>query len=93
MEGSSRSRPVRATRALSKIHQRDAVLWGARVPAGASVDLPTDEHVHAFVALGSGELDDGTKLDTGAAARITGSQSLTFTAGDQGAELLVWATA
>ncbi len=76
-----------------KIHQRDAVLWGGRVPAGESVDLPIDEHVHAFVALGSGELDDGTKLDTGAAARITGNQALRFTAGEQGAELLVWGTA
>jgi redox-sensitive bicupin YhaK (pirin superfamily) len=76
-----------------KIHQRDAVLWGARLPAGTTVDLPTDEHVHAFVALGNGVLDDGTQLDTGSAARITGRQALHFTAGEQGAELLVWATA
>jgi quercetin 2,3-dioxygenase len=76
-----------------KIHQRDAVLWGGRLPAGATVDLPTDEHVHAFVALGNGALDDGTQLSTGAAARITGPQTVRFTAGDQGAELLVWATA
>lgn len=75
------------------LHQRDAVLWGARLPAGATVDLPTDEHVHAFVALGDGSLTDGTALAAGDAARITGRQNLQFTAGPQGAELLVWATA
>jgi redox-sensitive bicupin YhaK (pirin superfamily) len=75
------------------IHQRDAVLWGGRLPAGATVDLPADEHVHVFVALGDGALDNGTELGTGSAARITGPQTLRFTAGQQGAELLVWATA
>jgi redox-sensitive bicupin YhaK (pirin superfamily) len=75
------------------LHQRDAVLWGARLPAGATVDLPTDEHVHVFVALGDGSLSDGTALAAGDAARITGNQDLQFTAGPQSAELLVWATA
>ncbi|MEO7369687.1 MAG: pirin family protein [Ilumatobacteraceae bacterium] len=75
------------------LHQRDAVLWGARVAAGACVDLPSDAHVHAFIALGDGSFDDGTKLAAGDAARITGKQSLKFTAGSSGAELLVWATA
>ena len=75
------------------LHQRDAVLWGARLPAGATVDLPTDEHVHAFVALGDGSLSDDTTLAAGDAARITGRQDVQFTAGTQGAELLVWATA
>jgi redox-sensitive bicupin YhaK (pirin superfamily) len=75
------------------LHQRDAVLWGGRLPAGATVDLPTDEHVHAFVALGDGSLSDQTVLSAGDAARITGRQDLQFTAGPQGAELLVWATA
>ncbi|MGZ4738101.1 MAG: pirin family protein [Ilumatobacteraceae bacterium] len=75
------------------IHQRDAVLWGGRLPAGASVELPSDEHVHAFVALGDGTLDNGTALGTGDGVRITGPQALRFTAGDTGAELLVWATA
>ncbi len=75
------------------LHQRDAVLWGARVPAGETVDLPTDEHVHVFVALGDGSLSDNTSLATGDSARITGKQPLQFTAGSEGAELLVWATA
>jgi redox-sensitive bicupin YhaK (pirin superfamily) len=74
------------------IHQRDAVLWGGRLPEASTVELPTDEHVHAFVALGSGTLGAET-LSAGDAVRITGSQALTFTAGPEGAELLVWATA
>ena len=69
------------------------MLWGARVPAGAAVELPTDEHVHAFVALGDGTLSNGTALATGDAARITDGETLQFTAGPNGAELLVWATA
>ena len=75
------------------IHQKDAVLWGGRLAAGATVELPTDEHVHVFVALGDGALSDGTALTTGDGVRITGEQALQFTAGDGGAELLVWATA
>ena len=69
------------------------MLWGARLPAGSTIDLPTDEHVHVFVALGEGVLGDGTSLQTGDSARITGQQPLQFTAGSEGAELLVWATA
>ena len=75
------------------IHQKDAVLWGGRLAAGSTVELPTDEHVHVFVALGDGALNDGTPLTTGDGVRITGEQALQFTAGDGGAELLVWATA
>jgi redox-sensitive bicupin YhaK (pirin superfamily) len=75
------------------IHQRDAVLWGARLPAGATVDLPADEYVHVFVALGDGTLGDTMSLAAGDSARITGRQPLQFSAGSDGAELLVWATA
>jgi hypothetical protein len=75
------------------IHQRDAVLWGGRIPAGSTVDLPTDEHVHVFVALGNGSFNNAISLAAGDGARITGKQPLQFTAGLDGAELLVWATA
>jgi len=75
------------------IHQKDAVLWGGRLPAGTTVEVPADEHVHVFVALGDGNLGNDTMLGTGDGARITGPQPLQFTAGDEGAELLVWATA
>ena len=75
------------------IHQKGAVLWGGRLPAGTTVELPADEHVHVFVALGDGSLDNDTVLSTGDGVRITGPQARRFTAGDDGAELLVWATA
>ncbi len=79
--------------AAISIHQRNAVLWGARLNAGQSVALPDDPHVHAFVALGSATLETGTLLDTGAAARLTAAGAVSITAGPDGAELLVWATA
>jgi hypothetical protein len=81
------------------IHQRDAVLYGARPAPGQSVTIPAGPHVHVFVALGSGELpvldtlETLETLDTGDAARLTDSGELTFTAGPDGTELLVWVTA
>lgn len=75
------------------IHQKDAVLWGARLAAGESVTLPDDKHVHAFVALGSATLATGESLAEGAAARLTDAGPVTITAGSDGTELLVWATA
>ena len=75
------------------IHQRDAVLWGTRLDARGSVDIPDDRHVHVFVARGSGTLDPGGRLETGDAARLTEAPGLSFTAGDAGAEVLIWATA
>jgi redox-sensitive bicupin YhaK (pirin superfamily) len=79
------------------IHQRDAVLWGARVQAGATVTVPDAPHVHVFVALGAGALDGAGDLAAGDAVRLTAAgdadHSLAFTAGPDGAEILVWATA
>ena len=74
------------------IHQQGAVLWGGRLTDGESVQLPTAEHVHVFVALGSGALEQAGDLASGDAVRITGAAPLRFTAGPEGAELLVWAT-
>ena len=75
------------------IHQRDAVLWGARLEPGASVTVPAAPHTHVFVALGSGDLENTGSLDQGDAARLTDAGTPSFTAGPNGAELLVWATA
>ncbi|MEO6125116.1 MAG: pirin family protein [Ilumatobacteraceae bacterium] len=79
------------------IHQKDAVLWGARLAAGESVTLPEDNHVHAFVALGAATLktgeETGEQLAQGAAARLTNAGPLTITADSDGTELLIWATA
>ncbi len=87
--------------AAISIHQRDAVLWGARLGAGESVTLPDDPHVHAFVGLGSAQLETGPEtgpetgavLAQGAAARLSAAGPLRLTAGDKGAEILVWAMA
>ena len=75
------------------IHQRDAVLWGARLAPGVTVTIPSAPHVHVFVAVGSGDLDGAGLLATGDAARLTSAGTPSFTSGPEGAELLVWATA
>ena len=79
--------------AAISIHQRDAVLWAARLDPGTDIDVPDDRHAHVFVARGSGDLDPGGSLDTGDAARLTEPNGVAFTAGPDGAEVLVWATA
>ena len=74
------------------IHQRGAVLWGARLAAHAGIDLPAGAHVHVFAALGGGSLDGTGELGEGDAARLVDSGATKFTAGEKGAELLVWVT-
>ncbi len=72
------------------IHQRDAVLWAARVPPGESVTVPAAPFVHVVVALGDGALDGAGDLGTGDAVRLTDAGERTFTAGPSGAEVLIW---
>ena len=74
------------------IHQRGAVLWGGRLSAGESAVVPAAPFVHVFVALGSGALEQAGDLAQGDAVRLSDSSELRFTAGPEGAELLVWAT-
>ena len=75
------------------IHQRDAVLFGARLAGGQSVTLPDAPHVHLFVALGAAELDGAGALLVGDAVRLTNAGARHLTATADGTELLVWATA
>jgi hypothetical protein len=75
-----------------RIHQRGAVLWGARLAAGTSVTVPPAVHHHVFVPVGSGELVGTGSLATGDAARLIDEGTPVFTASPEGAELLVWAT-
>ncbi|MBI5087577.1 MAG: pirin family protein [Actinobacteria bacterium] len=75
------------------IHQRDAVLWGARLQDGQSVEIPRNGHVHVFVALGAGTLASAGALGTGDAVRLTDADAGTFTATADGTEILVWETA
>jgi redox-sensitive bicupin YhaK (pirin superfamily) len=75
------------------IHQRDAVLWGGRLPPGEAVAVPDAPHVHVFVPVGAGSLEGAGELDEGDTVRLTGAGTPAFTAGPSGAELLIWATA
>jgi len=72
------------------IRQRDAVLWATRLAAGESLPLPTSRYAHAYVARGTVDLEGAGRLAEGDAARVTGSEGQRVTAGDRGAELLVW---
>jgi hypothetical protein len=58
------------------------------------VTVPDAPHVHVFVAKGAAILDgpEGSTLDTGDAARLTGAGTRTLTAADAGAEVLIWET-
>jgi hypothetical protein len=79
--------------AAISIRQRDAVLWGGRLHAGETVTVPDDHNVHVFVPVGTAELEHAGRLDSGDAVRLTDAGGLALTAGDGGAEVLIWATA
>jgi redox-sensitive bicupin YhaK (pirin superfamily) len=74
------------------IHQRDAALSVGRLRADETVTVPDAPHVHVFVAVGDTTLD-GTPLATGDAARLAHAGAPSLTAGPDGAEVLIWATA
>ncbi len=78
------------------LQQRDAVLWAGRLSAGTTVDVPTGGHVHLHVARGEGDLTLAgvdARLLTGDAARLEAPIDHEFTAGPEGAEVLIWVTA
>jgi quercetin 2,3-dioxygenase len=79
--------------AAISIRQRHAVLWGVRLAAGETATVPDDRHVHVYLARGSAVLEGAGVLATGDAARLTGAGSPMLTAGSDGAEVLIWATA
>jgi len=79
--------------AVIAINQRDAVMYAGRLKAGESVNIPVAPHAHAFVALGSATLNESEALGEGDAVRLTDECTHTVTAGPDGAELIVWATA
>lgn len=76
--------------AAIRIAQKHAALHAARLAPGATVTLPDAPFVHAFVPVGSVDLQGEGVLTTGDAARITGDGGRTVTAGADGAEVLVW---
>jgi quercetin 2,3-dioxygenase len=74
------------------IHQRDAVLWGARLQADEATTVPDGAHVHLFVAAGAVDLENAGALAEGDAVRLTSAGELALTAGTSGAEVLIWVT-
>jgi hypothetical protein len=75
------------------IHQRDAVLWGGRLPAGETVTVPDGPHVHLFVAAGAVDLEGAGQLVAGDAARLVDAGTPTLTSASDDAEVLIWVTA
>jgi hypothetical protein len=72
------------------IHQRDAVLWVARLAPGQAVTAPGAPFVHVFVARGVVSLERAGSLDEGDAVRLTEEGPSELRAGDDGTEVLVW---
>jgi redox-sensitive bicupin YhaK (pirin superfamily) len=77
--------------AAIRIHQRDAALRVARLPAGGAAALPYAPYAHVFVARGGVDLEGAGALSAGDAARVTGAEGQRLTARRDGpAEVLVW---
>jgi redox-sensitive bicupin YhaK (pirin superfamily) len=72
------------------LHQQGAVMWVGRLEAGDTVTLPDAPFVHAFVAIGAGQLD-GSPLAKGDAARLSQAGPVAFTATTT-TEIIVWET-
>jgi redox-sensitive bicupin YhaK (pirin superfamily) len=72
------------------LHQRDAVLWAARLDEGEAVTVPAARHVHVFVARGAAHLF--TDLAEGDAVRLTDEPQHELAATTDDTEVLVWAT-
>jgi redox-sensitive bicupin YhaK (pirin superfamily) len=72
------------------IEQKGAVLWAGRLGAGERITLPDAPFVHLFVARGDVSGRELGTLAEGDAARLTAAGTLTVTAGEAGAEVLVW---
>lgn len=82
--------PTYADRAAIRIRDRTSALLASRLAPGRSVQLPDAPYLHLYVPLGSVALEGQGVLDTGDAARMTASGGRRVTAGEDGAEILVW---
>ena len=70
------------------IHQRDAVMWVARMQPGDVVELPDAPFVHLFVAVGAVTALD-TDMERGDALRLRDGGTVTVQASTE-AEIIVW---
>ncbi|MCD2262074.1 pirin family protein [Dietzia aurantiaca] len=82
--------PAYADRAAIRIRNRTSALLASRLAPGRSVQLPDAPYLHLYVPVGSVALEGEGVLATGDAARMTASGGRRVTAGDSGAEILVW---
>ncbi len=82
--------PEHKDAAAIRINQQYAALHAARLARGESVALPTAPYAHLFVPRGTVTLEGAGELVEGDAARITGAEGQRLTAGQAGAEVLVW---
>jgi quercetin 2,3-dioxygenase len=80
----------RGHEAAITIQQKDAALFAGRLAAGEGVTLASAPYVHLYVAKGELILEGAGVLATGDAARITAADGQRVTAGEAGAEILVW---
>jgi quercetin 2,3-dioxygenase len=80
----------RAEHAAIAIRQKDATLWVSRLKSGESVTLPSARFLHLYIAKGGGSLPGAEHLEGGDAVRLMESAPLPFSAGPQGAEVLIW---
>lgn len=76
-------------RAIS-VRQRHAALHAARLRPATGATVPAAPYVHLFVARGSATLEGAGSLAEGDAARITAADGQRLTAGERGAEVLLW---
>jgi quercetin 2,3-dioxygenase len=76
--------------AAISIRQRDAALFAGRLGSGESITVSSAPFVHLYVAKGDVSLEGAGGLATGDAARITAADGQQVTAGENGAEILVW---
>ncbi|WP_181778995.1 pirin family protein [Pseudonocardia pini] len=70
------------------LRRADAALWAARLPAAAVWELTPAPFVHVYLAAGSATVPPG-EVGEGDELRLT-DEGVTLTAGDRGAEVLVW---
>lgn len=82
--------PHHADRAAIRIRNRSSALLASRLEPGHSVTLPDAPFVHLYVPVGSVALEGEGVLETGDAARMTATGGRRVTAGEAGAEILVW---
>ena len=72
------------------IRQEGATLWGGKLGSGERVTLPSAPFTHLYVAEGELDLEGAGRLAAGDAVRLMGQAGLRATAGESGAQILIW---